>query len=120
LMEDGNAVCFECDDVPFEPIIEVASCHKNAIRQAAMFEFAVNEGRLLVCGFNFSETDPAACWIKETLIRYATGDTFEPKHKISEEQLSLLIHSRVGKVVENTNFAFNPNDKTATRRKTKG
>ena len=117
LMEDGNAICFESDDVPFYPIVEVASAHKYAIRQAAMFEFAVGEGRLFVCGFNFSETDPAALWLKEELIRYVTSDAFVPEHEISEQQLRKLIHGQVGDVVGNTNFAFNPNDKTATRKK---
>ena len=117
MMEAGKAICFECDDVPFNPIIEVASTHKYAIRQAAMFEFSVGEGRLLVCGFNFSETDPAAMWMKEQLIRYATSGAFDPKDSISEDGLRKLIHSQVGEVIGNTNFAFNPNDKTATRKK---
>lgn len=117
LMEDGKAICFECNDVPFNPIIEVASTHKYAIRQAAMFEFSVGEGRLLVCGFNFSHNDPAGLWLKEQLVRYATSDAFNPQDSISEDQLRKLIHSKVGEVVGNTNFAFNPNDKTATRKK---
>ncbi|MBQ4086976.1 MAG: beta galactosidase jelly roll domain-containing protein [Clostridia bacterium] len=119
LMEDGNAICFACDDVPYNPIIEVASTHKFAIRQAAMFEFTVGEGRLFVCGFHFSETDPAAMWLKEQLIRYMTSDAFRPGEEISEVQLRKLIHGQVGEVVGNTNFAFNPNDKTATRKERK-
>jgi len=117
MIENGKAICFECDDVPFNPIIEVASSHKYAIRQAAMFEFAVGEGRLLVCGFNLSENDPAALWFKQQLISYATSDAFDPKDSISEEQLRKLIHSQVVEAVGNTNFAFNPNDKTATRKR---
>ena len=117
MMEDGKAVCFECDDVPFNPIVEVASTHKYAIRQAAMFEFSVGEGRLLVCSFKFSDTDPAALWMKEQLISYANSNAFDPKDSISEEQLSKLIRSQVGEVAGNTNFAFNMNDKTALRKK---
>lgn len=117
MMENGKAVCFECEDVPFNPIVEVASSHKYAIRQAAMFEFSVGEGRLLVCGFNFSETDPAALWMKEQLISYASSNAFDPKDNISKEQLSKLIRSQVGEVAGNKNFAFNANDKTAMRKK---
>ena len=116
LMEGGNAICFECDDVPFNPIIEVASTHKYAIRQAAMFEFSVGEGRLLVCGFNFSENDPAALWMKERLVRYMTSDEFNPQDSISTKQLRKLIQSEVTKATGNTNFAYNSNDKTATRK----
>ncbi|MBQ8758938.1 MAG: hypothetical protein IJZ20_04515, partial [Clostridia bacterium] len=106
----------ECDDVPFNPIIEVASTHKYAIRQAAMFEFSVGEGRLLVCGFNFSENDPAALWMKERLVRYMTSDEFNPQDSISTKQLRKLIQSEVTKATGNTNFAYNSNDKTATRK----
>lgn len=117
MMEDGKAICFECDDVPFNPIVEVASIHKYAIRQAAMFEFSVGEGRLLVCGFKFAENDPAALWMKEQLISYAISNAFDPKDSITEEQLSKLIRSQVGDVAGNKNFAFNMNDKTALRKK---
>ena len=117
LMEDGRAVILESDSVPFDPIIEVVSSHKNVIRQAALFEFAALNGRLIVCGFHFRESDVAARWLKNQIINYALSDKFAPKQKIDREGLSSLIHGKVVKGAENTNFAFNPNDKTAQRKK---
>lgn len=116
LMENGNAVCFESDMVPFEPIIDVASTHKYAIRQAAMFEFAALNGRLLVCSMNFNEGDPCASWLKAKLAAYAKSDKFAPENTIDKKQLSALINGKVAKVTGNVNFAFNPNDKTAVRK----
>ena len=117
LMEDGRAVILESDRVSFDPIVEVVSSHKNAIRQAALFEYAALNGRLIVCGFHFRDSDAAARWLKEGIIKYALSDSFSPKQKIDREGLLSLIHGKVVKSAENTNLAFNPNDKTAIRKK---
>ena len=115
MLEGGNAVCFETDEVPFNPIIEVVSTHKYVIRQAAFFEFNVGKGRLIVCSFDFKDDDPAAMWFKNKLISYAESDNFNPKDTITTAQLRGLINSKVKKAAANTNLAFNPNDKTAVR-----
>lgn len=117
LLAEGNAVCFENQAIPFDPIIEVASSHKYAIRQSILFEFLAPGGnKLLVCGFHFHDNDPAAHWLRAQLIRYACSDAFDPAHTLDNGQLEALIHGKVVKAAENTNVAFNPND-TATRRK---
>jgi hypothetical protein len=117
LMEDARAVILESDIVPFDPIIEVVSSHKNVIRQAALVEYKVLNGRLIVCGFHFRDSDVAARWLKKQIVNYALSEKFAPKQKIDREGLASLIHGRVVKGAENTNFAFNPNDKTAQRKK---
>jgi hypothetical protein len=117
LMEGGRAVILESESVPFDPIVEVVSPHKNVIRQAALFEYAALRGRLIVCGFKFGEGDAAARWLKNEIINYALSDKFAPKQKIDAEGLSSLIHGRVVRGAANANFAFNPNDKTARRKK---
>ena len=117
LLEKGSAVCFETDEVPFDPIIEVVSTHKFAIRQSALFEFNALGGKLLVCGFNFSDADSAAGWLKNCLIEYAQSEAFDPVHTLSEDQLYALANSKVVQAAGNTNFAFNANDKTANRKR---
>ncbi|MBE6689575.1 MAG: hypothetical protein E7588_09955 [Ruminococcaceae bacterium] len=117
LMEDGSAVCFESDNVPFDPIIEVVSTHKYAIRQSALFEFRALNGRLLVCSFNFSDSDPAAKWLKNRLISYAASDSFDPANTIDADGLRALINGKVKKTAANTNLAANLNDKTMRRKK---
>ena len=119
LLEGGNAVCFDNPSVPFDPIIEVASSHKFAIPQSILFEFQALGGRLLVCGFHFSDSDPAAKWLKAQLIRYAQSDAFDPVHTLHEAQLNALISGKVVKAAEITNIALNPNDKASNRNKRK-
>lgn len=116
MFDGGTAVCFETEDVPFSPIIEVVSTHKYAIRQAALFEFNVENGRLLLCSFDFKEDDPASIWFRNQLISYAKSDKFIPEDTIKSHQLKSLINATVKKAAKNTNLAFNPNDKTAVRR----
>jgi len=117
LLEKGNAVCFECENVPFNPIVEVVSTHKFAIKQSALFEFDALCGKLVVCSFNFNESDPAANWLKNKLVSYMNSDRFNPSDSIDANQLDALINSKVIKVAGNNNMAFNPNDKTAVRKK---
>ena len=115
LMEEGNAICFESDKVPFHPIVEVVSTYKYAIRQGALFEFEAINGRLLVCSFHFQETDPAAVWLKEQLINYVQSEKFQPKDQLDRVGLRELISGKVVQLAGNTNFAFNVNDITARR-----
>ncbi len=115
LLEDGRAVCFEDKRVPFDPIIEVVSTHKNVIPQAALFEFSALNGRVLVCSFHFEDTDPAAVWLKNQLIRYAGSDDFAPKLVLSEEQLEILASAKTAAVTANTNVASNKNDKATQK-----
>ena len=116
LMENGNAVCFESDSVPFDPIIEVVSTHKYAIRQSALFEFKALNGRLLVCSFNFSESDPAAKWLKSTILSYALSGDFDPANTLDADGLRALTCGKVIKAAANTNLAANLNDKTMRRK----
>ena len=119
LFRGGNTVCFWDKDVPFNPIVEIVSTHKYVIRQAAMFEFCVGKGRLLVCSLSFKDHDPAAKWLRNSLISYMRGDAFCPKHAINVKQLRALADGKVKKTAANTNLAFNANDKTAVRGKKK-
>jgi hypothetical protein len=115
LMDGGNAVCFWDKAVPFNPIVEVVSCHKYAIRQAALFEFSAFEGRCVVCTLN-TNNGITGEFMKSELIKYMKSEDFNPE-KFTEEQLSKLIHGQGQSVMGNVNLAFNPNDKTAVRKK---
>ena len=109
MMHEACVVQLEAD-VPFDPIVDVASAVKCPIRQATLFEYRVGEGRLLVCTFRFDEKDPAAAYLKESLKAYAASDAFAPKDALSVEQLAALIdHPRV-LTTANPNRAANPGD----------
>ena len=109
LMEGGRAVQLEAG-VPFDPIVDVASSVKNVIRQAALFEYRIGEGRLLVCSFAFHEVDPAAKWLKDRLVEYAASASFAPAHALSVGQLCAVIHAPLLTGESNSNVARNPND----------
>ena len=109
LMEGGRAVQLEAG-VPFDPIIDIASSDKFPIRQSALFEYRVGEGRLIVCSFKFSDGDPAAEWLKARLIDYAASDAFSPAVGLSPEQLRAVINAPLLTGEANGNKANNPND----------
>ena len=117
MLEGGRAICFDSDSVPFNPIIEIVSTHKYVIKQSALFEFNVSEGRLLVCSLNLKESDPAAVWFKNEILSYIKSDRFRPIDTIDTDTLRTFANTKLIKTAANTNLAFNPNDKTATRRK---
>lgn len=109
MMEGGKAVQLEAD-VPFDPIIDVASSVKLPIRQAYLFEYRIGEGKLLVCSFRMDDADPAAKWLKASLLRYVAGSSFNPRHAISVEQLRAVVNAPLLHGAKNDNKARNPND----------
>ena len=109
LMEGGRAVQLEAD-VPFDPIIDIASSVKFPIRQAGLFEYRVGKGRLLVCSFAFSEKDPAAPWLRTRLMDYAASDAFSPAQELTMDQLHAVINAPLLSGAENRNRARNPGD----------
>ncbi len=117
LLTGAKAVCFEAENVAFDPIIEVASVHKCAGKQSALFEYRALNGRLLVCSLNFTDKDPAAAWLKAQIIEYVQSEQFAPKQSLDEQQLWSLIGGRVVKATADTNQAINLNDITALKRR---
>ncbi len=117
MLEKGQAVILESDKAPFNPVVEVVSTHKNIVRQAALFEYKALNGRLIVCSFKLSDSDPAAIWLKNRIIEYANSDEFEPADHLDKDALRALIRCTVPASSANSNVAFNPNDKTAVRKK---
>lgn len=109
LMEGGRAVQLEAE-IPFDPIIDVASSDKFPIRQSALFEYRVGEGRMLVCSFNFYKGDPVAEWLKARLVEYASCDEFAPELRLTPEELRAVISAPLLTGEANGNKARNPND----------
>ena len=93
MMSNAKSVNFDSDSVPFDPIIEVVSSHKNIIRQAALFEFNALGGKLIHCSLRFEVNDPGAMWLKKVIIDYANSEDFKPKHTITRGQLDAFMHT---------------------------
>ena len=109
LFENAAAVQLE-GGAPFDPVIDIASAVKFPIRQSALFEYRVGPGSLLVCSFAFNDDDPAAAWLKNSLIGYASSEKFAPAVQITARQLTDIIEAPKLCAEENTNFARNAND----------
>lgn len=116
MMENTASVKFDSDDLPFDPIIEIVSSHKNIIRQAALFEFCALGGKMIVCSFRFEKNDPGAMWLKKVILDYANSEEFRPKITLTRDQLDTLMHTSSSQSHKNTNFELNPNDQTAFRK----
>ena len=109
LMEGGKAVRLE-PDVPFDPIIDVASAMKNPVKQAAMFEYSVGKGKLLVCSLKFKDDDPASLYLKSKILSYAASGAFNPVEVLTPVLLRAMVSAPVGSQDNDTNRAFNVND----------
>lgn len=114
LMDNASCLCYpEQTNIPFSPIIEVASAHQWIVKQSALTEFKVGKGRLLISTFNHTAYTPSVNWWKHNLISYMKSKSFNPEHHITLEQLSTLFdNGKLIKAVKNDNFAGNANDKT--------
>lgn len=110
LLEGGSATVFPAG-VPFDPIVEVAANYKYAYRQAALYEYRVGAGRLLVCTLSFREWDPAAAWLRNRLIEYAQSPDFAPRCTLTEADMERM-RQPLMQAASNANMAFNANDKT--------
>ncbi|HAI14163.1 MAG TPA: hypothetical protein DCM28_20830 [Phycisphaerales bacterium] len=92
MLEHGSAVIFNDSALPFKPILEVVSTYKSVTPKAAMFEYALGKGHLLVCGLNLQKDDPAAALLFDRMISYLAN---KPDQKnlipVSHETLSDLI-----------------------------
>ena len=113
MLNGGNAAILDLTEIPFEPIIEIATSYKNAHREALLFEYKVGNGKLLVCTLNLTNADPGAVWLKNEIISYAESENFEPKHSITEHQLAKILGAEIKYSEKNTNEAMNKNDITA-------
>ena len=112
MMRGAKAAVLDIKSLPHEPIIDIASTYKNAHREALLFEYAVGDGRLLVCTLNLSESDPGAMWLREQMINYVMSDRFTPKQRITLDELKSICSSRVLENGTNANAAQNKNDIT--------
>ena len=75
-----------------------------------MFEFKALGGKAFVCSFAFHDTDPAAAWLKNQILKYISGNEFDPTAEYTEAQLDTLVFGDIMQAAENPNIELNPND----------
>jgi beta-galactosidase len=110
MLEGGNAVVFNHLDIPFNPIVEIASTFKLIRKQALLFELMVGRGKLLVCTLNLFANDPAAKYMLKSLLDYITSDEFHPKDTVSSKDIRELVRRKYEPLETlGTDQAFDPN-----------
>jgi len=112
MLNCGYSVILDKTDIPFAPIIEIASAYKNARREALVFEYCIGNGRLLVSALGLSDSDPFAAWWKNKLVEYVSSDEFDPDISIRESDLIELMGLESIDDGKNQNAAINKNDVT--------
>ena len=75
-------------------------------------EYRVGRGKLLVCTLHLTENDPAARWLKNRILAYASSEAFQPARSLTQIQFAALCKASPVVVSKNTNEAMNKNDIT--------
>lgn len=119
MLEGAVPVQFNDLDVRFDPIIEVASSYKRIRKQALLFEWRVGKGRLLVCGLNLGDADPAGAYFRRILLEYATGDGFKPQTRIGLKTLAKMAKLKIPTPQEQpeTDKALDPSGQLPSKKK---
>ncbi|MBI2842258.1 MAG: hypothetical protein HYX78_02545 [Armatimonadetes bacterium] len=109
MLTGGSAVVFNDTELPFDPIIDVVSSFKYIRKQSNLFELGVGRGRLLVCTMNLNLSDPASICMLDSILMYASGDTFAPKHTVTASKFASLISSDFGEMsIHETDITNDP------------
>lgn len=87
LLKDSRSMLFEDDLIPFEPLIEIVSSFKHIRRKAALCEFKVGSGRLMMTSLNLQSEDPAARTLLAKLTDYLAG---EPDFAVPQLDMAIL------------------------------
>ena len=109
----GKAAVLDGTPGPHNPIIDIATSYKNAKREALLFEYRIEEGKMLVCTLNLDENDPAASYLKEQILSYAKSDDFNPAVTLTPQSLAQICTENSDAGNEDSNRAVNKNDITA-------
>lgn len=113
MLNGASAAVIDGAQQPHAPVVDIATSYKNAKREALLFEYRVDNGRLLVCTLNLDETDPGARWLKESILSYAASDAFAPSVCLSAATLRRMCTASEAVDEADSNRAVNKNDITA-------
>jgi len=113
MLNGSRSVLLDLQSLPHRPVLDIASAYKNAHREAMIAEYRVGKGKLLICSLHLTDTDPAACWLKNRILSYGASSAFQPAQTLSEEQFISLCKASPVVSEKNSNEARNKNDITA-------
>ena len=90
-----QAGALRLDGLPknFEPIVRVIDDWVTARPLGLVIEAKIGKGKIIVCGFDLTGdlSDPVSQQMRQSLLRYMTGNSFCPRTDITYEQLRTLL-----------------------------
>lgn len=98
-----NSKTFVLNELPktYKPLGQpVDDFHRNN-KMGILFELKVGKGKLLVSGFDFSNTSPATKQLKYSLLQYMNSESFKPTNEVSTKWLSELFSLTSSKIKVN-------------------
>lgn len=113
MLNGGSAAVLDGAPDTHNPIIDIATSYKNAKREGLLFEYRVGDGRLLVCTLHLDDADPAARWLKSSILAYVNSQTFAPGVAMTVDDLRQICTSGAWVEDSDSNRAVNKNDITA-------
>ncbi len=111
MIDNGRAVVFDDLHSPFTPILEMVSSYKMMHKQAALFEYRIGQGGLLVCTLDLDTADPAAAYLRQTLCRYLHSRAFVGEHAMHPRDIARLCEATGEQMkldITDTDMGFDP------------
>ena len=106
MMTGATSLVYDAEMPPFAPIMELIPSFKRIQRKSLLSEFRVGKGRLLLCGLQIPQNDPAAQWLWRQMILYLenkaswTKDVPEWKSKQLHARLHFSAVARTGQLLD--------------------
>jgi hypothetical protein len=90
---------FILDNAPahYKPIVQVVDNIERNHKLGLIFEYAVGEGKILVCMSDLAaiQDKPEARQLTQSIYNYMKSDDFQPAIKISSDELKTLFNTSV-------------------------
>ena len=91
MMKDSKSLVFDKTMPEYTPILELIPSFKMVKRKTPLTEFAVGKGRLMICGLNLRNEDPAGMWMKHILLKYLASHDYVKAPEWNADQLRLSL-----------------------------
>jgi len=92
----NRSKCIILNEAPaaFKPIVQMIDNYERNYKLGLLFETKVGPGKLLICAMDLDteiEHRPSAQQMKASLLKYVSGNSFEPEYELSAELLDRIL-----------------------------
>ena len=78
MMRNSTGLIYDPAMPEFRPALELIPSFKLIRRKSMLSEFRVGRGRIMMCGLNLNESDPAGRYLRSAILRYLGNRDFAP------------------------------------------